>query len=370
MNYLSKIYLLLFSALFLSSCSGDAKSPGNENSFCYWKTTFSFSPAEREMWKQVEANHLYIRYFDVDWNNNEQTTGPVGTILCSDTLPCAHFTPCIFIANRVFEKSNRTDLDSLSLRIKRRMLDVNNSFARTNYSDLWYGADENGTDNAKELLDKRYSDVLIDCDWTEKTSENFFYFLERLKKDFPEKEITATLRLWQYKQHEKAGIPPVKRCLLMCYNMQTANDYNVENSIASLPELKKYVSGEKYPLKLDVALPIFNWAVLFRNERYVGLLGEVSKTDFENNVLEYESAGENRYKLITDKVIGNFFARKGDEIRVEMITANELKKMSEHLKSEIDLAPDSRVTLFAWNEFYIKNYGTNEIKNIYTYFSK
>ncbi|MCL1937111.1 MAG: hypothetical protein FWF52_01785 [Candidatus Azobacteroides sp.] len=345
MNYRGKICILLISALFLVSCNKTRR--GNENSFCYWKTTFTFSSAEREMWKETGANHLYVRYFDVDWNYNEQMAMPVGTINYWDTLPCVHFTPCVFISNRVFEKSSRSDLDSLSVRIKKRILDVSQS-----------------------VSEKSYSDILIDCDWTGKTSENFFYFLKQLKNDFHEKEITATLRLWQYKQRDIAGIPPVKRCLLMCYNMQTANDYTVENSIASLSELKKYVSGDKYPLKLDLALPIFNWAILFRNGRFIGLLGEVAKADFENNILDYESIGENRYQLITDKVIGNFFARKGDEIRVEMVTKNELENMIQYLKSEIDLDSDFRMTFFAWNESYIKNYGTDEIKNIYTSFSK
>ena len=363
--------IILISMLFLASCSGNGSKvkSGNENSFCYWKTTFTFSPSEREMWEQTEANHLYIRYFDVDWNGNEQMGMPVATIYGADTLPCVHFTPCIFMSNRVFEKSNRSDLDSLSVRIKKRIFEVNESFARTLYYKQEREYNEDSLNVVKERFEKRFSDILIDCDWTEKTSANFFYFLERLKKDFPEKEIASTLRLWQYKQRAKAGVPPVKRCLLMCYNMQTANDYKVENSIASLSELKKYVSGEKYPLKLDLALPVFNWAVLFRNERFVGLLGEIVKSDFENNVLEYESLGENRYKLITDKVIGNFFARKGDEIRLEMIEKDELESMIKYLKSEINFDAGSRITLFAWNEFYIKNYKTNEIKNIYTCFS-
>ena len=51
MNYLKKICILPVSALLLASCSG-AESPGYETSFCYWKTTITFSPSEREMWKQ------------------------------------------------------------------------------------------------------------------------------------------------------------------------------------------------------------------------------------------------------------------------------------------------------------------------------
>lgn len=368
MAYLKYTFIIWMSVVFLTSCN--KAEPKGECSFCYWKTNFSFSQSEREIWSETGANHLYLRYFDVDWNPSEQMAMPVSTISDRDTLPCDRFTPCVFLTNRVFEKSSKEKLDSLSIRIKKRILDRSESFASSLYYARGNEYDEDSINRAKDLFEEKYSDILIDCDWTERTKDNFFYFLEQMKKDFPDKEITSTLRLWQYNQRTKAGIPPVDRCLLMCYNMESANDYKVENSIASLSELHKYVSGEKYPKKLDLALPIFNWAILFRNERFVGLLGEVSKADYDNNVIEYEALGDGRYKLIVDKVIGNFFARKGDEIRVEMVSGNELQKMTGYLKSQIHFDDRSRITLFSWNELYIKNYGANEIKSIYTDFSK
>ncbi|MDR2853710.1 MAG: hypothetical protein LBV31_00195 [Prevotellaceae bacterium] len=373
MMYLKKIVMALLVALLLPLLSCNADTQKDNLSFCYWKTSFRFSPTEHTTWTETGANHLYIRYFDVDWNEDAQMAMPIETIWVTDTLPCAYFTPCVFLTNRVFEKSSTQQLDTLSLRIKKRILNSSQSFAQWLYyarQKEYYSRD---SDELKHLLaqfEGRYSDILIDCDWTEKTKDKFFYFLKQLKKDFSDKEITATLRLWQYKQQEKAGIPPVKRCLLMCYNMQTANNYKVENSIASLSELQKYVSGKQYPLKLDLALPIFHWAVLFRNERFVGLLGEVAKADLDNNIIEYQSIGNNRYRLIVDKVIGNFFARNGDEVRVEMITDKDLEQMIDYLKKNINFDKQSRITLFSWNELYIKNYGTNEIKNIFTAFSK
>jgi hypothetical protein len=210
----------------------------------------------------------------------------------------------------------------------------------------------------------KVTDILIDCDWTDKTQDNFFYFVECLKKDFADKEITVTLRLWQYKRNKPEDIPPVDRCLLMCYNMQALNDYRVENSIASFEELKKYVSGKKYPLKFDVALPIFNWAILFRNEHFMGILGNVNKQKYDNNFIEYEYLGDGRYCSLTDKVTGDFFIRKGDIIRIEEVSKEELQQMAEYLKSEIKMDKYSRITFFSWNKLYINNYGTDEIKNI------
>jgi len=151
--------------------------------------------------------------------------------------------------------------------------------------------------------------------------------------------------------------------------MQAFNDYRVENSIASLEELKKYVSGKKYPLKLDVALPIFNWGILFRNERFMGILGNVSKQEYDENFIEYEYLENGRYCSLTDKVKGNFFIRKGDIIKIEEVSKEELHQMAEYLKSEINMDKYSRVTFFSWNNLYINNYGTDEIKNIRDIFS-
>ena len=151
--------------------------------------------------------------------------------------------------------------------------------------------------------------------------------------------------------------------------MQALNDYKVENSIASLGELKKYVSGKKYPLKLDIALPIFNWAILFRNEQFMGILGNVNKQEYDDNFIDYQPLGNARYCSLTDRVIGSFFVRKGDIIRIEEVSKEELHQMAEYLKSEINMDKYSRITFFSWNKVYINNYGSDEIKDIRAVFN-
>jgi len=310
----------------------------------------------------------------VDWDALSGEAKPIASISGNDSLPF-NYTPSIFLTNKVFEKSNERALDSLSARIKRRIDDITDRFARNAYYGrrINYDTSQNG-DSIREAAmseyKKRYKDILIDCDWTAGTKDKFFYFLNRIKKDCSDRNITVTLRLWQYKQTKTAGVPPVNRCLLMCYNMQTANDFNVENSIASMSELKKYISGDKYPVTLDVALPIFSWAVLFRNEKFVGLLGNATNKDYEDNFVEYESLGNGRYRSLVDKIVGDFFIRKGDIIRVEGISENELKDMAEYLKKEIPMDEYSRITFFSWNKSYIENYGTEELKDIYSLFTK
>ena len=382
-NY--KLFILPLFAILMLACNNSAKKRTLEeqNSFCYWNTSYYTDTA---LINATKTNHYYVRYFDVDWDDVSQEGKPIAS-LSAGNIFYVKFTPSVFLTNKVFEKSTKQQLEFLSERVKKRIEQITADFGvkafykeesyKYSYS---YPCDSHCDSAYHAKLDSaqtvyldyymtKFTDVLIDCDWTAGTQDKFFYFLKCLKKDFADKEITVTLRLWQYKRNKSKDIPPVERCLLMCYNMQAFNDYRVENSIASLEELKKYVSGKKYPLKLDVALPIFNWGILFRDERFMGILGNVSKQEYDENFIEYEYLENGRYCSLTDKVIGNFFIRKGDIIKIEEVSKEELHQMAEYLKSEINMDKYSRVTFFSWNNLYINNYGTDEIKNIRDIFS-
>ncbi|MDR0799820.1 MAG: hypothetical protein LBN18_08685 [Dysgonamonadaceae bacterium] len=360
---LSLLILLLFAACHKELPN---RTAGEQSSFCYWDTFFRPDTA---LYRATGVNHFYVRYFDVDWDPVAEEARPVASLKTNDSIAFS-FTPAVFFTNQVFEKSSKEQLQVLSGRIRKRVDEISGNFGY----HACYRRGFEFNDSIRTLVirefQNRYTEILIDCDWTATTRDKFFYFLNCLKKDFPNKNVTATLRLWQYKQQKPEDIPPVNRCLLMCYNMQTANDFRVENSIASMKELKKYVSGANYPLPLDVALPIFRWAVLFRNEQFVGLLGNADEKDYSDNFLEYEAMGEGRYRALTDQVAGRFFIRKGDILRIEGVSSGEIKEMVRYLKDEIPVDADARLTLFSWNPSYIQNQGTDEIQSIYSLFAR
>ena len=78
--------------------------------------------------------------------------------------------------------------------------------------------------------------------------------------------LSATIRLHQVKYYKQAGIPPVDRGMLMFYNMGKLNALTAENSIYNSNDAAGYIETvDDYPLKLDLALPAFSWAVHFRN---------------------------------------------------------------------------------------------------------
>lgn len=343
-NSLKYLLHTLIIALLVSCNLQEKRTLDEQNSFCYWKTTFTFDDSDNNIWKQTSADHMYIRYFDVGWDAISKQAKPISTILASkDSLPCKHITPAVFFSNNVFEKSTKEQLDTLATRIKSRIEQTDEQFATHDFAS-------------------KYSEILIDCDWSKGTKDKFFYFIEKLKEAIPEKEITTTLRLWQYKNPTVAGTPPVKRVLLMCYNLQAANEYDIENSIVTLDEIKKYVTGVNYPLKTDIALPIFSWGVIFRNKEFKGVIRNASVENYSNNK-QYTQIADNRFRLNEEMVIGDFFARPGDEIRIEALSKKELRELSQYLLSEIKTDKYSRITFFAWDTNYIP---TDEIKNIYT----
>lgn len=353
-----------FIVLVVTSCQQPVQK--QNISFCYWDSDFSIDSSR---YKSFGVNHFYVRYFDVDWDDKTLSARPVATLNVTDSVPDT-FTPVIFITHEVFEKLDDTGIDSLASRTKRRIDHVTESFVNAAWyqREAWLSGDSARLEIEK-TVHNRYKAILIDCDWTAQSRDKFFRFIEKMKNQFPGKEIEVTLRLWQYKYRDKAGIPPVKKALLMCYNMQTANDFSVTNSIATIDELKKYITEKTYPVSLDIALPVFSWAVLFRNEKSVGLIGNADRNEYENNVIDYRKISDNQYELLTEKVIGNFFARKGDVIRMESVEITELVEMAEYLHDNIKTDEETRITFFSWNKKYLNNYEPYEIHRIESVFS-
>ena len=368
-----KVLVLCSICCFIASCK--TTPDDSKLSFCYWKTTYNLDKKEDTLMHKIGVNHLYVRFFDVDWNPYENEALPIASIrnIWGMDLKKIAITPSIFITNTVMEKSSQTQLDSLVSRVNRRICSFIIAFrvsfiSQYSYSYEFYGNRQQNLNVdslnkvAFEIFNKQVQEVLIDCDWTPKTRDHYFYFLKKLRQLTPYK-ITATLRLWQYKQQKLAGVPPVDRCLLMCYSMASPTNAKVENSISSAKDLSKYISNETYPANLDVALPIFNWVVMFRNGVFKGLINNIDPDDYKNDTSNYLQMKDNRFQLRKDKVIGNVYLRFGDELRIEQVSSTELEKMAKILKKSIKTDINTRVTFFSWDTTYIKQYGTANLKS-------
>jgi len=338
--------------------------------------------------EKLEVNHIYLRLFDVDWNSFEKEALPVGTISnwWDGNIGNQQITPSIYITNSVMKNLNKKQLDTLAIKIKTRINTIikkhSEEFGQSKLWELENKGYENNLnrDSLQKIVDslsiieqhnfqKKINDILIDCDWTIETKDNYFYFLSRLKKQFPQYSISATIRLWQFKNRKLAGIPPADRGLLMCYNTSNPTEYNSENAIASLNQIQQYYTNKTYPIKLDVALPLFSWGVIYRNQKFKGLLSDVNIKDFIADTITYQQIKPTIFKYKNDMVIGNQYIRYGDEIKIESLTYKELEEITKSINENIKLTNDCRITFFSWDTTEINKHGIDKIKNLYQLFN-
>ncbi|PWB20709.1 hypothetical protein [Flavobacterium sp. HTF] len=374
------IFILLFVVLSGASCE---KEHEVVRSFCFWKTDLNFEKEDDSLIKDLNVKHLYVRFFDVDWNPYAKEPLPVATIndiRLNESNP--EITPSIFITNDVVLHSNKIQLDSLAARIAQRIQIIGTRMNETKAdkiaNEIVYPKDYYKNKNFKRLnydsikaielakLKVDFKEILIDCDWTEKSKENYFYLLKQIKKNSPAVSIAATIRLWQYKYAEKAGIPPVDKGLLMCYNLNKPDDLQTKNSIGTSEELAQYITHDKYSLKLDIALPLYSWAVVFRGNQFKGILSDYDQ--LRNDSVKLKKASDTKYILQDDILVGQTYLRNGDEIRIEKISEDELGKMISIVTSKIKIDNQTKITFFSFDKKYINDYGTQNISEYYARF--
>lgn len=368
---MKKIVGLLL-ALAAISCSEKYEI---KRSFCYWNTSYSSYSFDFNMADSLKVSHMYMRLFDVGWNPYEKRALPIATLWdFADEHNRGEVTPSIYITNDVVLNSNRQQLTELAGQIKKRIntiLDKTEDFASGATVDR-YNIDEE-KDNRyscileeKKIFRERIKEILIDCDWTLKSKDNYFFLLGEIKKAIPQYQLSATIRLWQYRDFEKAGVPPTERGLLMCYNMKDPASQKTDNSIGSANEMAKYVNHNDYPLKLDAALPIFRWTLAYRGEKFLGIVPE-EHTNFERDI--FKKRDDTHYTFTKDVVLGETYYRNGDELRIERVSDAEMEKMIGILKDNVDLE-GSKVSFFSWKNNYINDYGIKTISGFYEMFGR
>ncbi len=375
---------VFFVLLFVVLSSGNREN-GHKviRSFCYWKTNLYFQEEDDSLVNKLDVKHMYVRFFDVDYNPYSKEPLPVATIWdISFNKSNPEITPSIFITNEVVLKSDTKQLDSLAVRMAKRIEQIgkkmNDTKADVIASNIVYPKDYYKQKDYKPLnydsvrsaesakLKVAFKEILIDCDWTGKSQKNYFYLLKQIKNQLPSSKIAATIRLWQYKYASKAGIPPVDKGLLMCYNITKPDDLQTKNSIATSEELAQYITHSDYKLKLDIALPLYSWAVAFRGNQFKGILSDYDQ--LIKDTIKVKKTSDSKYVLKDDVLVGQTYLRNGDEIRIEKISDSELDKMISIIKNKIQIDNQTKVTFFSFDKEYINDYGTENISNYYARF--
>lgn len=328
--------------LFTSSCSNNSDKDITRGVY-FWKTNFELSPEEITWIKENEISKLYVRFFDVDWNPNIKSAVPVGDVLIETKhVDGVEIVPVIFITNRTFTNLPDSLIAELSNNIYKKIL------AKLKIFDY-----------------QAIKEFQLDCDWTETTREKYFKLLEQIKQvTQPNKiEITTTVRLHQVKFYKKTGVPPVKRGMLMFYNMSDVSDMRTVNSIYDKDVAKRYlVNFDKYPIDLDVVLPAFSWTCLFRNGKLKNLFNNVNKNDLETNSC-FIKEDKNIFRAIKENSLKGNYILPGDYLRTEEIDFNTTLGAAEliapHIKNK-----KINVSIYHLTGEVIKNYGTDQLKDI------
>lgn len=310
-----------------------------QRSFYYWKTVFNLAPKEQATLQRLGVQNLYVKFFDVDWNETLQTAEPVAKSIFEQKQPTQiSITPVIFITQEPLQKLDTIGLGKLSANISSLLSSVSSN----NHLNL-------------------SAEVQLDCDWTAKTKDAYFYLINHLKKQpfFQKKTVSATIRLHQLKFITQNGVPPVNKGLLMCYNVSSLRQPQTKNSIIDENELKKYIRNlENYPLLLDVALPIFDWYVLFEGNYYKGLLRDFTfKPNTENDRIEFNS----------DTTINGYSFKAGQWLRHEKSEAPEVKKCAGRISKKLR-TKELTVILYHLDQTNLSKYNQNELESFYNSF--
>lgn len=331
---------IIVAASGICSCKGKKARKQTESSFYYWKSIFKLSGFEKNYLDTLQIKTIYVKFFDVDWDETTKQPVPKAKIIFADTsYKKFNIIPVIFITNECIKKMDPSQVlhfaDNITTLLKK-------------------------TDSANDITNTK--EIQIDCDWTISTKDIYFTLLKRIKQSVSA-TVSVTIRLHQIKFIAKTGVPPVDKGLLMCYNMGNLKNPATNNSIIENEELKKYTATlSSYPLPLDVALPLFEWKVLFRNNIYEGLIENLPDSALSNASSVSKKA--NQYTFLRDTTLSSYSFQKNDLLRNEKSDYTEILAVVDEIKNRIK-NPNLRVVLYHLDSVILKKYSLHELEAIF-----
>jgi hypothetical protein len=328
-------------AIPLFSCHERREERQIERSFYYWKSTLNLTNFEKQKLDSLKVKTIYLKFFDVDWDEVGKKPLPIAKLQAAKDELQRGITiiPVVFIANECIQKIDSSQVKKLAENIYSLILEIKQT---------------NGFDAIPEIQ--------IDCDWTAATKDKYFQLLNNIKVKIKNSKLSATIRLHQIKFFSKTGIPPVDRGLLMCYNMGNLKNPATKNSILETEELKKYIGNlSNYPLSLDVALPLFDWKVLYRSNIYTGLIQHLPETVFTSS---FSAKTGNRYQILKDTLLQGYDLRRGDIIRDEQSAIKEVIAAGNEISKQLKNT-QLRVSLYHLDSVLLSKYATHDLESIY-----
>lgn len=339
-----RYWVVFFLLSCLLSCHSPTPPKHITKAFYYWKSTVQLSDKERIGLDSNHVHKLYVKFFDVDW---QQAPAPKAIVHFQDSvlLKSCEIVPVVYITNRTLLNANVAQTDTLAKQIHQKI----NQLAQK-YSI-------------------RFNEIQLDCDWSPKSQRKYFRLLNQLKKQFrPDLTLSATIRLHQIKYADQTGIPPVDRGMLMCYNVADWKNANTKNSIFDTEVIGSYLGNlDAYPLPLDVALPLFRWAAIYRNNRFVAFVNNLDNQNIRNYSFFQKTKEPNRFIVSTDTSALGLSLRRGDLFRTEAANFNDLLITIEVLRKRIQ-NQNLTFALYHLDQPTLKFYSDDQVSQLFQAF--
>ena len=236
---LSHICLSLFALVALTACTRQsAKNVEAARAMYFWRTDFRLSEEETAFLRTHDISKIYLRYFDVTVTEAGQVMPNATVSFTTDTLKGIEIIPTVFIVENCLQHN----MDSIAQKLVARILQMNQTHHRGDVKE-----------------------IQIDCDYTHRSRERFYAFLNEMRNELQPKGIrlSTTIRLHQLSMPP----PPVDYGALMIYNTGNVANPNGRNPILSIEDVAPFLKKlANYPLPLCAAYPIFDWVALYGNE--------------------------------------------------------------------------------------------------------
>lgn len=308
-----------------------------------WRNAYWLEGGEEQAVQRNGLQRVYMKLLDIDWNL-AHGAHPVSDVNVPYQWKSyegggywtnkVELVPSIYITNNTFTKITDKEVDELAHKLLRKL--------RMECPSTIHG-------------------VMLDCDWSAKTKSKFFR-LTRIMNDSLDVPLTATIRLHQYAQPKKTGVPPADRGMLMPYNVGRITEPGGTNSIFDRATAEPYFkNSESYPLSLDIGLPAFSWGVQFRKGAFMGILQEAQVNDAMNaGMLSGETWGT--LQVVNENNERMPALHLGDEIRVERMTPEMIAQVAELARSAVN-SDTLAVVYFESGAASFQRMTTDEVRN-------
>ena len=350
----TRLFLSTFLITCLTACS-KAPSSVPQPAFYHWQTRLQLTGHEQCYLDSLGVTKLYVKFFDVDWDDISGQAVPHAAVEMDTTgLEDLEIVPTVFITNRTFLNLKPEEIPILADRIFEKITTLAQPLQSSHPSIL--------------------QSFQFDCDWTSETRDPFFILLEHFREVAGKSSLiphslslSATIRLHQFRYFDKTGVPPVDRGMLMCYNMGDLETWETENSILDPTLAKKYmIDGIRYPVPLDIALPLFHWGVLFRDGQLIKLINGLGEEDLQDP-MRFMKIAPNRFQVRVSTYLQGYYLYEGDQLRLESVDADQLEVMVAYY-NKLYKQPDLTVAFYHLDTGVIQSFPAGKLEKVLKHF--